>query len=149
MPTSFLVNKRAFRKVRGQRALATAVQFPAFSFPTLSWRGASYCVGTLSADPGFTYSFNVPIALQSNTFAPVIRWFDGEDYQRRILWRTGYEIVPFGDYTGEAIQGAPVLEIWTVQGQTTAAMPSPWLMDIGLLTQPTSISDQTQTIFPV
>lgn len=145
------VNNRQFRLARGARRINAQVQFPAFNAVTAAWPGASYAITTLPANPGFNYAFRLPITAQSSSFVPVIRFNNGATYYRYKLWTTGTEIVPFELYSGQKIVAGynPVLEIWTVQGSTTAAMSASWNMSIGFVTDPNSISDTSPIVYPV
>jgi hypothetical protein len=127
------------------------MQFPAFSYTYSTWPGASYALGELAANPGFDYAFRLNIAAQSTTFVPVIRTGSGGNFTRYKLWTTGAEIVPFGLYGGEKISAAenPTLEIWCVNGELTAEMAAPWLLDISKLEDPASLNDTEGSIIAV
>lgn len=147
MPT----NLREFRKLRPLRFIPRLLQFPSFSETYVTWPNASYAITELAAAAGFDYAFKVPVAAPNETFVAVIRTNVADVYTRYKLWTTGTEIVPFPLYGGELIANAesPTLEIWIVQGELTAAVGTAWNLTIGLLSEPTSISDTSQIITAV
>jgi len=143
------LNNRKFRKARGMRFLHGRLILGAFSMTAPSpWPGASIAPGTLAVNPGFNFAFKLPIAAQSETFVPIIRWNNGSTYYRYKLWSTGDEIAPFPPYRGEKVPTAqnPTLEIWTVQGENPL-MSASWYLDISPLELPDAISDLTATTY--
>jgi len=114
---------------------------PVFSLSGFSWLGASYIVGKFDFLATRKFSLLVlPTKPTGVNYCLVISWYDptsGEKVRYK-LWEDVGELLYEDLYDGQRINTTFFLEIWSVEGETTAVQESEILLDTSILVSPSS-----------
>ena len=115
----------------------TTITLPAFNIPGIVWTGASIILTEFSQTAVEDFTLHFPLRANS-TFCLAIRWLKNGLVVRRKLWEGIGEKLSYPLYSGELIGAAHTLEIWSVEGKTTALLEEATAMTTGILNDPLS-----------
>ena len=113
------------------------ITVPAFGITAITWLGASIILTEFqgSADDPFTLRF--PFTAPNESFCLAIRWLDDDgNVVRRKCWEGIGEKLTYPLYNGEVIGTEFALEIWNVEGASTASLAEDTILTTGILVSP-------------
>lgn len=115
------------------------------------WTGSSRAVAQFCIEIDGRFTIHAPITPPSGVqFCPVIRWTDEAGTVRRFKLFAGVgEMLPLPTYIGEAIISPAALEIWNTPDYNPTTLAADWSIQLGLLENPASPTDETGTIYIV
>ena len=115
----------------------SVITVPAFGFTAIVWTGASYILTEFQGTATEEFTCHFPFTAPNETFCMAIRWLDADGLVvRRKCWEGVGEVLSYPVYAGEVIGTEFAIEIWNVEGASTASLAEDTTITTGILINP-------------